>query len=111
MENPAQILDIQSKASFWHLLICAGVSASKKYLFLQYLALSCLLYVPQAWAAASNIMILNMAYMAFLANRKIWLNLAYLAYLVKGDVPPRDGQWVLSELHRLGSPRTHKPRF
>ena len=52
MENPAQILDIQSKASFGHLLICAGVSASKKYLFVQYLAMSCLLYVPQAWAAA-----------------------------------------------------------
>ena len=59
----------------------------------------------------SNIMILNAAYLAFVANRKILFNLAYLVYLVKGDVPPRDGQWVLSELHWLGSPRTHKPRF
>ena len=66
------------------------------------------------WTNWSNIIIPNMTYLAFLANRKIWLNLthlAYLAYLVKGDVPPRHGQWVLSELHRLGSPPTHKPRF
>ena len=62
----------------------------------------------------SNIMILTMAYLAFLANRKIWLNLTYLAYLAnlaKRNVPPRHGQWVLSELHRFGSARTHKPRF
>ena len=43
---------IQSKASFWQLLICAGVSASKKYLFLQYLAMSCFPYLPPTWAAA-----------------------------------------------------------
>ena len=44
----------------------------------------------------SNIIIPNMTYLAFFENRKIWLNLTYL---------------VLSELHRFGSARTHKPRF